>query len=101
VSNSSSDTFELQAAIDSLLQDQPVFPVLNQILYELANGNTSVLGGGGGGVTIDAVVGIPYLCSDYGEYKRTLFIEIETDTLQKLRIIHGLVSTNHCRPGLK
>jgi hypothetical protein len=68
VQNSSADTFAVQYGINNLLQDQPVFPDINNVLALLATGNTSSLGGGGGGgVTIDAVVGIPYLCSDYCE----------------------------------
>jgi len=64
VQNSSLDTFGLQFTIYSELQDQPVFPLINEGLAQLAQGNTSAFGGGGG-LTIDAVVGLPYLCSDY------------------------------------
>jgi hypothetical protein len=73
VSNSSTDTFALQYTIFSLLQDQPVFPIINQGLALLATGNSSAFGGGGS-LTIDDVVGIPYLCNDYRKYMSGNFL---------------------------
>ncbi|KAF2812960.1 alpha/beta-hydrolase [Mytilinidion resinicola] len=64
VKNSSLETFALQYGIYNELQDQPIFPIINQDLAQLAQGNTSSLSGGGP-LTINDAVGIPYLCSDY------------------------------------
>ncbi|KAF2494345.1 alpha/beta-hydrolase [Lophium mytilinum] len=64
VKNSSLDTFALQFDFYNLLQDQPVFPIISQDLAQLAQGNTSSLAGGGS-LTMNDVVAIPYLCSDY------------------------------------
>lgn len=89
VSNSSTDTFALQYTLYNDLQNQPVFPLINVALAELANGNSSAFSSGGGGITIDAVVGIPYLCSDYA---------IEENTFagfQKSFIAGSSLDTNH------
>lgn len=64
MSNSTVDTFALQFALYSGLSNQPVFPVVNTAIYDLANGKASAFSSGGS-LTIDAVVGLPYLCSDY------------------------------------
>lgn len=58
------DTFQLQAGVNSMLQNQPIFSVVNEALALLATGNSS--GFSGDALTIDSVVGIPYICSDYG-----------------------------------
>lgn len=46
-----------------MLQNQPIFPVVNEALALLATGNQS--GFSGDSLTINDVVGIPYICSDY------------------------------------
>lgn len=62
VSNSSASTFDLQYALYSALQNQPVFPLINTAL---STGDPNAFTSGSSGLTIDAVVGLPYLCSDY------------------------------------
>lgn len=63
VKNSSLDTFAVQAGVYGVLQNQPIFHVVNEALALLATGNQS--GFSGGSLTINDVVGIPYICSDY------------------------------------
>jgi hypothetical protein len=65
VSNSSTSTFGLQYPLYGALQDQPVFPQINTALYSLTIGAPNAFTSGSSGPTIDDVVGLPYLCSDY------------------------------------
>jgi hypothetical protein len=76
VQNSSSETFQVQAGVYGVLQNQPVFPVVNEALALLATGNQS--GFQNSPLTIDGVVGIPYICSDYSESCRKLVSSILT-----------------------
>ncbi|MCJ1309048.1 hypothetical protein MMC25_002703 [Agyrium rufum] len=54
-----------QQALVGALGGQSLFPVINELLYDLINGDDSALtGAGSGGINVESVLGIIYLCSD-------------------------------------